>query len=137
MKACRSRSAEGKAMYVASLAALLVVVAAGVDQAQPPAAGACVIGADQDDVAMMLGEPDSKIWAARGAVLLSHWHWSRLDWLGGRRTRRVNFVDGVAEADRTTYEPFVETPPWLDALRDAFGLQPASLRWPLFRVIPS
>lgn len=72
----------------------------------------------------MLGRPDRRAVGCRGADTVTFWCWRRVDWLGGRRTRVVIFLDGIADMDKAQYEPFAETPPWLKALRDAFAPRP-------------
>ena len=120
-------------MYAAWLATVLVGM--GVDQVQSQPAPACVIGADEDDVELMLGQPDFQALAGRGPVR-SVWHWRWVDWLGARHTRRVTFVLGVAEADFAKYEPFAARPPWVDALRAAFGLLPPPPAWNSVKLPP-
>jgi hypothetical protein len=97
-----------------------VLVTMGANSVQPSSAPACVVGADEEDVELMLGQPDTQALGVGAAPRRSVSNWHRIDWLGGWHSRRVDFVDGVAKTDESTYEPFAATPLWLDALRDAF-----------------
>ena len=78
--------------------------------------------ASEDDVKLMLGQPDEVhvVPWCKDAV----WVWRRVDWLGGWRVGRVSFISGMADGQVTGYRLFARTPPWLDALRDAFGPRP-------------
>ena len=113
-----------------------VLVGVGVTTMQSPPAPACVIGAAEDDVELMLGQPEAHALAG-GALRRRVSFWGRVDWLGGRHTRRVAFLFGRAETDKTSYKPFAATPPRLDALYDAFDLYPVAVpRRQIFVFLP-
>jgi hypothetical protein len=116
-------------MYGAWLACLLA--AADVDRVQQPAEPACVIGADEEDVELMLGRPDSQ----GGVKAVFFCWWGRVDWLGTGRTRVVGFRDGLAVADETPYQPLAARPPGWTRSATPFG--PGRNRRPGIREIPA
>lgn len=111
-------------MFAYWLAGALLVTAARASLTAAPPAMLDVTDAAEDDVKLMLGRPDRQARGCRGVTPVSIWRWSRVDWLGARRTRVVIFTDGIADTDKANYEPGAESPFWLDALRDAFGPRP-------------
>ena len=51
--------------------------------------------------------------------------YQRTDCLGGAKQWRMSFDhDGFVTKCEVRYRPFAACPPWLDAIRDAFGLRP-------------
>ncbi|HVS37511.1 MAG TPA: hypothetical protein VMS17_18250 [Gemmataceae bacterium] len=99
-------------MFGAWLASTLLILATG--NCRWHDGSPWLIDAAEDDVVMMLGQPTDTLTTSHGGT---SWYYSQTDWLGGRRLREIRFWHGIADKDRARYQPFAETPPWLEAVR--------------------
>ena len=109
-------------MYGVWLASVMGVVAAGACRVENPITPTGLAGLDRTHVERMLGRPVLGMSEGEGSEEL---FW-RADGMGGRRDWWIFFDGNCRVRDfNTHYHPFAACPPWLDALRDAFGPRPS------------